>query len=135
MGTSADATPDLTAALDIARRTYCPREGEEPSSEERRQTKRLSFEHDVRLYIIGPSGRVQCSFAAHASDLGQDGMAVECSHLVHEDTRAWVEFEHPDGTTMRFFATVRYCVHESMTRHRVGLAFQQAPADVESLAA
>ncbi len=135
MGTSADATPEIRAALDTARRLHCPREGEERTDEERRQKKRLPFASEVRLYLIGAGGRVQCSFAARARDVGQDGMAIECSHLMYDDTRAWVEFDHPDGSTLHFFATVRYCVHENLTTHRVGLAFRQAPDDVEALAA
>jgi PilZ domain len=135
MGTSANATSEIKAALDTARRRHCPREGEELTGAERRETQRLPFESDVRLYLIGAGGRVQCSFAARARDVGQDGMAVECSHLMYDDTRVWVEFDHPDGTAIHFFATVRYCVHENLTTHRVGLSFEQAPDNVEALAA
>ncbi len=133
MGAS-DPTAELCAVLDVARTLHAD-ESDSARKTERRQLPRLAFERRVRIYVVGPTGTVQCSFDATARDVGQDGMAVECSHLMHDGTQAWIEFEHPDGSPLVFFARVRYCIHEGRSTHRVGFEFSRAPATVEPLAA
>jgi hypothetical protein len=136
MGTSPDADAQVASVLDVARKLYAVDSTvPAPRPSDRRGSPRLGFAGTVKVYILGAAGLVQCSFEAVARDVGEDGIAIECTHMMHDGTHAWVELTHPDESQLLFFATVRYCVHEGLSAHRVGLEFGKAPEGVQRLAA